>query len=110
MMDKNKYKTLSIALEKEILEKLNEYCEHRTLKSIFVRRLIKRELERLGVIKSEVDYKPKGDTKIIKIKVDNYSELKEYSKTLKFGSISSLCTYSVQQMMNRYPKKNKKEI
>lgn len=98
MMDKSKYKTLSIALEIETLKKLNDYCRDRTVKSIFVRHLIKKELSK--------KFGEKLDTskhKIVKIKVDNYDELKTYVEAKRLGSIKNLMTFATAQYMKRYP-------
>ena len=107
MMDKNKYKTLSIALEKETLEKLNEYCKGKTLKSIFVRRLIERELNR--IFGDELEAKKENTRKkVIKIKVDNYDELKAYVDEKKLGSVRTLFTFSMAHYMRKYPAKSGK--
>lgn len=116
MMDKNKYKTLSIALEKEVLQELNDYCKDRTLKSIFVRNLIKKELAKRNCHKRDCQNSHMQNmknmqtgegsrVKIIKVKVDNYDEIASYVKAKKFGTISSFCTYSMATAMVRHPLK-----
>lgn len=96
MLNKYKYKTLAIGLEKEVYDKLDEYCKDKTYKSVFVRRLIKKVL---GIEKSK---SKDEDKKIIRIKVDNYEELEEYVKVKKFGSIESFATFAMAQYMSRF--------
>ena len=106
MMDKTKYKTLSIALEHETLAKLNEYCEDRTKKSIFVRRLIKRELNRL--LGEKVKKENRGK-RIIKVEIDNYDALQEYAEAKKLRNVKTLWPFVADRYMALYPLKDKKQ-
>lgn len=105
MMDKNKYKTLSIALEKETLEKLNEYCKGKTLKSIFVRRLIERELNRIFGKKAEI----KTGKRIVRVEVNDYEKLREYAEAKKLGSVRTLLPFATAAYMLKYPLNSEKK-
>ncbi len=106
MMDKTKYKTLSIALELDTLAKLNEYCEDRTKKSIFVRGLIKRELNRLT---GEKKAQKKNGRRVIKVVVDDYDTLREYAEAKKLRNVKTLLPFVADRYMALYPLKDKKQ-
>lgn len=106
MMDKSKYKTLSIALELDTLAKLNEYCEDRTRKSIFVRGLIKRELNRLT---GEKKAKEKNGKRVIRVVVDDYETLKEYAEAKKLRNVKTLLPFAVDRYMALYPLNKEKK-
>lgn len=104
MIDKNKYKykTLAIGLDKDVYAELDKYCKEKsTTKSEFMRRVVRKILKK--------DNYTEKDNRIIKVKVDNYSELEDYVKEKKFGDISSFATYSMAQWMSKYPSKSDKE-
>lgn len=107
MMNKYKYKTLAVALEKDVYEELDNYCEGKTYKSVFVRRLIKNALTK---IKSKnINDEKKNNECILKIKLteDEYSQFKEYVERKKLGSIATLIMFATNQYITKYPlKKN----
>lgn len=105
-MDKTKYKTLSIALEHETLAKLNEYCNGRTLKSIFVRKLIKRELNKIF---GEQSKKEKTGKRIIRVEVNDYETLREYAEAKKLRNVKTFLPFAADRYMCLYPVKNKKK-
>lgn len=107
MMNKYKYKTLAVALEKDVYEELDNYCEGKTYKSVFVRRLIKNALTK---IKSKnINNDENKNNKVIKVKVDNYFEIEEYVRQKKFGNVSSFATFAMAQYMSRFAVKNNDE-
>ena len=59
--------------------------------------------------KDSKKHRTEKDNRIVKVEVDNYSELEEYVKEKKFGNISSFATYSMAQWMSKYPSKNDKD-
>lgn len=111
MIDKNKYKTLSIALEIDIYEELKEHCKNKTLRSIYVRGLIEKALKKNN---KHLDSENRSEgLKTIKIKIDNYKELDEYIKAKKIGNIKSFATFAMAQYMSRFPvnsRKNEKGV
>ena len=95
-MDKNKYKTLAIGLDKEIYAELDKYCKEKSVtKSEFMRRVVRKILKK--------DSYTEKDNRIIKVKVDNYSELESYVKQKKLGSISTLIMFATNQYITKYP-------
>ena len=105
-MDKNKYKTLAIGLDKEIYAELDKYCKEKSItKSQFMRKIVNNILNN----KYSKKHRTEKDNRIVKVEVDNYSELEEYVKEKKFGNISSFATYSMAQWMSKYPSKNDKD-
>lgn len=103
-MDKNKYKTLAIGIDKEIYAELDKYCKEKSItKSQFMRKIVN------NILKKDSKKHIEKDNRIVKVEVDNYSELEEYVKEKKFGNISSFATYSMAQWMSKYPLKNDKD-
>ncbi|CCG55792.1 unclassified [Brachyspira pilosicoli WesB] len=108
MINKYKYKTLAICLEKEVYAELDKYCEGKTYKSVFVRRLIKNALNKIKSKNINNDDENKNN-KVIKVKVDNYFEIEEYVRQKKFGNVSSFATFAMAQYMSRFAVKNNDE-
>lgn len=101
-----KYKAISFMLEEEDYNLLKAYCDERSPQSFVIRKAIKLYLKKLSLTRDEANT---SKIKVVKVKVDNYDELREYAKAKKLGDVSVFATYSMYQWMSKYPLKAKKE-
>ena len=104
MINKYRYKTLAVCLEKDVYAELDKYCEGKNYKSVFVRRLIKNALSKIKTKENKIDYKNNTEC-ILKIKLTEYeySQFKEYVERKKLGSISTLIMFATNQYITKYP-------
>ncbi|KLI19589.1 hypothetical protein SU45_00115 [Brachyspira hyodysenteriae] len=109
MMDSSKYRTLSIAIEHDTYNKLNEYCnKSNKFKSSIIRMILNNFLKDKGVKINQDETNKTKENYCIKIKLSktDYEELKNYAERKKFGSIKRLALFSMNQYITKYPIKN----
>lgn len=109
MMDSSKYRTLSIAIEHDTYNKLNEYCnKSNKFKSSIIRMILNNFLKDKGVKINQDETNKTKENYYIKIKLSktDYEELKNYAERKKFGSIKTLALFAMNQYITKYPIKN----